>query len=660
MLSNLRLGSKILVGFVLITLLTIIVGVVGTININKVNEADTRLYEKMTLGVNHSGQIASYFNQLRIKAYNIVNSKTPEETRVHLEAVEKFKKLISEQFSQYEKTFSDENDQKTFDKFRQKYESYLTNFNILINYKLESKNVEADGMVKGLAATAGELNNEIAEIMEINSKEAEKTSKANSELGSFSSKVMISFILLSIFISFVITLFFMKNISGIIKSLMNEAKNLTESVLNGKLDARANSEAVNFEFRPIVEGINDIVNAFVAPINVTAEYIDRIAKGDIPPKITERYNGDFNEMKNNVNGCIDAINNIIDETSTLLKGADSGRIDLRGDTKKFTGKWTGIIEGVNQLLDIFNSILLEVSSSVNQVTGGAQQVSDASQSLSQGASESASSLEEISSSMQEIGSQTKMNAQNAHQASSLSVSAKDSAKKGNEQMTDLVKAMNEINDSSKNISKIIKVIDEIAFQTNVLALNAAVEAARAGKYGKGFAVVAEEVRDLAERSAQAAKETAEMIEGAMKKAENGSKIAEKTSVILGEIVVGSTKVNDIIGEIAAASNEQAQGISQINIGLHQLEQVTQQNTANAEESAAAAEELNSQSEQLRIMVSRFKLRDHNNYENKAVAPKLSSVGYNRRSERRIEEKRNINFVRPDEIISLDDNDFGKY
>jgi methyl-accepting chemotaxis protein len=306
-----------------------------------------------------------------------------------------------------------------------------------------------------------------------------------------------------------------------------------------------------------------------------------------------------------------------------------------------------------------NSMITETQTAAEQIATGAGQVSDASQSLSQGASESAASLEQITSSMTEMAAQTKTNAENSSQANSLAGQAREAAEKGNEHMNNLVHAIEEINESGQNISKIIKVIDEIAFQTNLLALNAAVEAARAGKHGKGFAVVAEEVRNLAARSAKAAQETAELIEGSVEKAKNGSEIAGKTSESLADIVSGATKVTDLVGEIAAASNEQAQGIGQVNQGLNQIEQVTQTNTASAEESAAASEELSSQAHHLQNMMAVFKIKGQGQrvatFDVKRALPYHSeSVGKGTQQE---EESTSPN---PKDVISLDDEEFGKY
>ncbi len=247
-------------------------------------------------------------------------------------------------------------------------------------------------------------------------------------------------------------------------------------------------------------------------------------------------------------------------------------------------------------------IISGLTAGSDQTASASGEVSSASQSLAQGASEQAAAVEETSSSVEEMTSMIRQNAANAQEAKNISASAKGSAEKGTEAMGRMSKAIDDIKNSSDETAKIIKTIDDIAFQTNLLALNAAVEAARAGEAGKGFAVVAEEVRNLAMRSAEAAKNTANMIEEAVKNSDNGVAISQEVGSALSEIAEGSRKVNDLVTEIAAASEEQAQGIEQINQAVTQMDQVVQNNAANAEESASAAEELSAQAEELAHMV----------------------------------------------------------
>lgn len=265
-------------------------------------------------------------------------------------------------------------------------------------------------------------------------------------------------------------------------------------------------------------------------------------------------------------------------------------------------------QNLARMLSQVNSALLQINESVKQVTTGAGEVSSAAQTLSSGSQESAASLEEITASMSEISSQTKTNAQSASEARDLAQKATHAASEGQNAMKDMNDAMNRITKNSTEIQRVIKVIDDIAFQTNLLALNAAVEAARAGVHGKGFAVVAEEVRNLAARSAKAAKETTDLISTSGHEIHKGGEVATHTAEVLNTIVEQIKQTTDLVSGIAEASNEQAQGVTQVTIGLQQIDAVTQQNTAAAEESASAANEMSDMASRLQQLVGQFQLR----------------------------------------------------
>ena len=330
---------------------------------------------------------------------------------------------------------------------------------------------------------------------------------------------------------------------------------------------------------------------------VIEDITKRIAMGDLDMEIS----GD------NVRGVYESVRNMVDALKYKADKIEQiANKDLTIDIEKASEK-DGLGASLILMRDSLREMLGQVNTAVDQVASGSDQVSQASQDLSQGATEQASSLEEISSSITEVNSQSKQNADNATEANGIAKQATTDAEGGNEQMKELVEAMNRINASSDEINKIVKVIDDIAFQINLLALNANVEAARAGKYGKGFAVVAEEVRNLAVRAAEAVKETSSMVEDSISNIKEGNELVDKTAAQLDSIVTGSSKVAEFLGEIASASKEQAQAIDQITEGLDQIDQVTQGNTASAEESASAAEELAGQAQQLKAMISQFKL-----------------------------------------------------
>lgn len=411
-----------------------------------------------------------------------------------------------------------------------------------------------------------------------------------------------------------------------LKALITDATMLADAAVRGELAKRADAAKHQGDFRKIVQGVNDTLDAIMNPINVLQAHLQKVSAGDLTAFIQENYSGDHASLKNSLNATLDSL----------------------------------------------NDILGQVAAASAQVQIGSGELSSASQTVSQGSTESAASIEEISASMAELASQTKQNAENASMANQLASGARSTADVGNRQMENMVNAMNEIEGASRSISKIIKVIDEIAFQTNLLALNAAVEAARAGVHGKGFAVVAEEVRNLAARSAKAAKETTEMIENTITKVSNGSMIATETQKSLKEIVTAATRVSDLVSEINVASNEQSQGLQQVNQGISQLDAVTQQNSAAAEEAAASSEELNGQASLLIEAVGKFKLKNQVSQRGLSTShskPKKLSAPPRYELPKAIEMDDDFDFeppksspksLKPSDIIDLDDPEFGKF
>ena len=371
---------------------------------------------------------------------------------------------------------------------------------------------------------------------------------------------------------------------SVVNALVADADMLSRAAVEGKLSTRADASKHQGDFQKIVTGVNATLDSVIGPLNVAAEYVNRISKGSMPPLITDSYNGDFNTIKDNLNVLINATNSITENAKEVANGNLMVVIKKRSEEDS-------LMEALQSMVTKLKDVVREVQTAADNVASGSQELSASAQQMSQGATEQAASAEEVSSSMEEMTSSIKQNADNSIQTEKIAMKSAADAKTGGKAVTETVAAM-------KEIATKINIIEEIARQTNLLALNAAIEAARAGEHGKGFAVVAAEVRKLAERSQKAAGEIGSLSTSSVE-------IAEKAGDLLEKMLPDIQKTAELVQEISASSKEQDTGAEQISKAIQQLDSVIQQNASASEEMASTSEELSSQAEQLKDTISFF-------------------------------------------------------
>ncbi len=549
---NLKISSKLIVVFLTVALIAGVVGMVGLININRINEADKLLYEENTLGIKYSCDAATYYQRLRYNALEMVLLKDDSLKEDYMEKLSTFITNIDDSLKKYEEDIISQEDRKLFNEIKPKWEEYKTHMQKTMSYANEGQYEKAQNEILVEADAIGmSLQDGLAKLRDYNEKSAVERATNNSALAKRAEYLMIFIIIIGIIIAVILGLWVASIISKPIKRVVAAA----EKLAIGDIDIDTASSRKD-EIGELAESFRKVIESTRAQ----ALAVERIADGDLTVDVVIRSEKDLLGRK------------------------------------------------LSEMVQKLNNLMLNIAFAAEQVSAGARQISDSSMVLSQGATEQASSIEELSASIEEISSQTKINADHANQANDLAAKAKEYAVTGNTRMKEMLKAMDEINESSSNVKKIIKVIEDIAFQTNILALNAAVEAARAGQYGKGFAVVAEQVRNLAGESSNAAKETTALIEESLKKVEDGTEIAKETAEAFENIVEGVDAVSNLVSDINKASTEQAAAIEQINQGIMQVSQVVQENSATSEEGAAASEQLSSQAEALKEMISKFKIK----------------------------------------------------
>lgn len=606
---DMKIAAKLIIGFVVVALIAAVVGVVGVVNINKINELDTDMYERHTATLDDMAVVLQTYQQKRVILRDLLIIEDKNEWEGKVNQLKTMDATIAQGMTSFEEGVQSEEMRGLFQQLKDLLEEYRAyeekTVALISNGQIDKAEVSlySDGVkISDAVQKSGDG------LLKLKVDRARESSQANDKAALTATTTMFIIIVIGVILSIALGIFISRIISKPVGKMVEAANQLAIGNVNVNVEADTKDE---------IGSLADSFAKMIANIRSQAMTAEKIASGDLTVEVDVR-----------------------------------SQNDLLGKKLK-------------EMVDKNNQILNSIANASQQVAAGSKQVSDSSISLSQGATEQASSIEELTASLEEIASQTKLNAQNANQANELAEVAKTNALQGNSQMKEMQKAMEDINTSSSNISKIIKVIDDIAFQTNILALNAAVEAARAGQHGKGFAVVAEEVRNLAARSANAAKETTDMIEGSINKVAAGTKIANNTAEALNKIVEDVAKAANLVADIATASNEQAASISQINQGIMQVSQVVQTNSATSEESAAASEELSSQAELLRESVSKFKLKTSQTYSKlDELSPEVRRLLDNLSEKKDIgsefQENSKITKKESKHRIVLSDSEFGKY
>lgn len=558
MLKKLKVGKRLLVTFLIVVVFSSFAGIMGIALIQNLNREYSKTMHDYGFAQGDIGSLGQVFQSHRATILYIAYSKTAEERAGYIEKLNQQVDEINQKLQNLQVFMKTESEQKLYNDLTAKMNTYDQIRSQAIDL-LDSNPEEAMVMFSTQAAPLGL---EIADIINSALSDKSHTGDINSvELTRLSSTfiaIMAGIILISILISVMIAL-------------------------------------------SITRGIN-------RPVNELKDVADRMAEGDLKCTLEYQSADEFGQLADSMRTMMKRISYYMDVISATTEKLSQGNFDIPYDPEEFKGEFRPVQISIQNLTASLNNVMASIIQSSDQVASGADQVASGAQALSQGATEQASSIEELAATINDISQNVNRNAENAKNANQQVKDTETELEFGKDRMQNLTGAMDSISSASAEIGKVIKTIEDIAFQTNILALNAAVEAARAGEAGKGFAVVANEVRNLANKSQEASKSTAVLIERALQSIESGNLIAGETAESMNRIVQSSKMMADLVYEISTASEDQAQAVSQVTLGIDQISSVVQTNSATSEESAAASEELASQAQMLKQLMAQFKLK----------------------------------------------------
>ncbi|MDR2591201.1 MAG: methyl-accepting chemotaxis protein [Chitinispirillales bacterium] len=600
-MKNLRVSVKLLVGFGIAAVFMLTVGIVGIWQLGVLEHDYTKAIDVHGKPLVESGRMLESIHAMRAELHSaIIFTGNAEKVRSHEALVENWCKEFEENAVIYGTHIVLPKTKALLNEAMQSYEQTFkpSMFKIIGEAKKGTPIAELTVQMDNVTTPAADLTaKNLKETMEVKAEMLEKTSAESEAAYKFSLLVVAFMILTGVALSAFLGIY----ISKLISRPLNATVKMINEMGQGRMGTRLNIDR-NDEIGIMAKTLDKFANYLQT---VVVSTMKKISKGDVGMEVVPICAED--EVGNALKQTVESLRRlIISDGGRVLQAAARKDLSLRL-TDQYEGDFATMKDNINTVMQSLDNALRQVSEATSQVSGASGEISSGAQILAQSSNEQASSLEEVSSSLEEMSSMTKHNADNSNMAKILASEARTAANEGDAAMKRMAEAIGHIKLSSDNTAKIIKTINDIAFQTNILALNAAVEAARAGEAGKGFAVVADEVRTLAMRSGTAAKNTEVLIDESVKNADNGVMITEEVAASLSKILDRTVKVGNLIAEIAAASSEQSTGIEQVNVALTQMNKVTQNNAANSEESASAAEELNSQAAELAHLVGSFKL-----------------------------------------------------